>query len=143
MINRAAQAPSDQIEVTQSVGHGAALDGLAQRLYEELEHLDPGADPFVPMITTTTPDSFYLKGQSTDYPTALLDFDGNERASIHLRDSDLNILQILLQQLQHKDLSSTMRRAMTDAFFKTLDRRREEWSQDLSQLSEEMAALRR
>jgi hypothetical protein len=102
-----------------------------------------GADPFVPLITTTTADSFYLKGQSTDYPTALLDFDGNERASIHLRDSDLNILQILLQQLQRQELAPVMRRAMTDAFFQTLDRRREEWAQDLSQLNEEMAALRR
>ena len=39
--------------------------------------------------------SYYLKGQSTSYPTVLLDFDGNERASIHLRDNDLNLLHIL------------------------------------------------
>jgi hypothetical protein len=102
-----------------------------------------GADPFVPLITTTTPDSFYLKGESTDYPTALLDFDGNERASIHLRDSDLNALHILLQQLQRRDLVPMMRRAMTDAFFQTFDRRRAEWREELSQLNEEIAALHR
>ena len=57
----------------------------------------------MPLITTTTDDSYYLKGESTDYPTALLDFDGNERASIHLRNSDLNLLHILLRQLQRNN----------------------------------------
>lgn len=32
----------------------------------------------------------------------LLDFDGNERSSIHLRESDLNVLHILPQQLQRR-----------------------------------------
>jgi hypothetical protein len=108
-----------------------------------LEYSIKGFYPLVPLITTTTPESFYLKGQSTEYPTALLDFDGNERASIHLRDSDLNVLHILLQQLQRKDLSPASRSAMTDAFFKALDRRREEWQQQLSQMKEELGALHR
>lgn len=108
-----------------------------------LEYSVKGIYPLVPLITTTTSDSFYLKGQSTEYPTALLDFDGNERASIHLRDSDLNVLHILLQQLQRKDLSPELRRAETYAFFDTLDRRRDEWQSDLSQLNEEIAALHR
>ncbi|HYJ46892.1 MAG TPA: alkaline phosphatase family protein, partial [Pyrinomonadaceae bacterium] len=108
-----------------------------------LEYSIKGFYPFVPLITTTTSESYYLKGQSTDYPTALLDFDGNERSSIHLRDSDLNVLHMLLQQLQRKDLAPLMRRALTDAFFKTLERRREEWGQELSQLKEEVAALHR
>jgi hypothetical protein len=108
-----------------------------------LEYSIKGFYPLVPLITTTTAESYYLKGQSTDYPTALLDFDGNERASIHLRDSDLNLLHILLQQLQRKDLAVAMRRAMTDAFFKTLDRRKDEWRMELSQLNEEVAALHR
>ncbi len=99
--------------------------------------------PLVPLITSTTQDSYYLKGQSTDYPTALLDFDGNERASIHLRDSDLNLLQILLAQLQRKDLSSPLRHALTDAFFNTLDLRRATWQTSLAELGEEMVGLRR
>ncbi len=99
--------------------------------------------PLVPLITSTTQDSYYLKGQSTDYPTALLDFDGNERASIHLRDSDLNLLQILLAQLQRKDLSSPLRHALTDAFFNTLDPRRATWQTNLAELKEELVVLRR
>src|ERR1044071_5190596 len=83
--------------------------------------------PFVPLITTTTPDSFYLKGQSTDYPTALLDFDGNERAAIHLRNSDLNVLHILLQQLKTAKPNATTQRAATDLFFAVIDRNRGEW----------------
>ena len=63
-----------------------------------------GINFLVPLITTTTDDSFYLKGQSTSYPTVLLDFDGNERAAIHLRNSDLNLLHILFQQLQRDNL---------------------------------------
>ncbi len=99
--------------------------------------------PLVPLITSTTQDSFYLKGQSTDYPTVLLDFDGNERASIHLRDSDLNLLQILLAQLQRKDLSPPLRHAATDVFFNTLDPRRATWQTNLAELKEELAGLRR
>lgn len=108
-----------------------------------LDYSIKGFYPLVPLITTTTPDSFYLRGQSTKYPTALLDFDGNERASIHLRNSDINVLHILLQELQRKDLPAAQERALTDAFFKTLDFRREEWERELAQTREELAALHR
>ncbi len=96
----------------------------------------------VPLITTTTDDSFYLKGQSTSYPTVLLDFDGNERASIHLRDNDLNLLHILLQQLQRNKLPDATRRAATDTFFATVERRRAGWQKHLDELNEELKALR-
>ncbi|HEY6233106.1 MAG TPA: alkaline phosphatase family protein [Pyrinomonadaceae bacterium] len=99
--------------------------------------------PFVPTITTTTRDSYYLKNQSNDYPTALLDFDGNERASLHLRDSDLNLLHILLQQLQRSDLSEPMRKALTDQFFQTIEGRRTQWQQRIDAVNEELGALRR
>jgi hypothetical protein len=102
-----------------------------------------GFYPLVPLIYTTSDDSFYLRGQSNDYPTALVDFDGNERAAIHLRDSDLNVLQILLQQLQTKTLSPAQARAATDELFATIDRRRAEWQQLHDDLSEELGALRR
>ena len=108
-----------------------------------LDYSVKGFYPLVPLITTTTSESYYLKGQSTDYPTALIDFDGNERSSIHLRDSDLNLLHILLQQLRRKDTSQSVRAAATAAFFSTLDRRRAEWETDLAQLNEELVALRR
>src|SRR6185295_17108650 len=83
------------------------------------------------------------KNQSDDYPTALLDFDGNERASLHLRDPDLNLLHILLQQLEHSDLSEAMRKAVTGQLFQTIDRRRSEWQQKVDALNEELGALRR
>ena len=97
--------------------------------------------PFVPLITTTTPDSFYLKNESTSYPTAMLDFDGNERAAIHLRNSDLNVLHILLQCLRSSDLAANFRDAATKFFFTILDRNRNEWQKLLTELSEEVDAL--
>ncbi len=108
-----------------------------------LDYSLKGMNPFVTLITTTTRDSYYLQGQSSDYPTAMLDFDGNERASLHLRDNDLNVLQILLQQLQRKDLPASVRKAATEMFFARLNSRRSEWQQTVALMSEELNALRR
>ncbi len=108
-----------------------------------LDYSIKGINPMVPLITTTTPDTYYLKGVSTTYPTAMLDFDGNERASVHLRDSDLNTLHILLQQLQRRDLSPQVRKAATAAFFAVIDKRRDEWQGRLKQLRNELGALDR
>jgi hypothetical protein len=101
-----------------------------------------GVNPFVPPITTAAAQSFYLKGQSAEYPTALLDFDGNERAGLHLRNSDLNLLHILLQQLQRKNLPPPVRQAAAEAFFKTIERDRTTWQDELNQLAEELVVLR-
>jgi hypothetical protein len=101
-----------------------------------------GIYPLIPLIYTTTEDSYYLNGQSTSYPTALVDFDGNERASIQLRNSDLNLVHILLLQLKRGDLSPDLRRAATRALFDTIDRRRAEWRQTFEELKEELDALR-
>jgi hypothetical protein len=100
-------------------------------------------NPFIPLIHTTTQESLYLKGQSTTYPTALLDFDGNERAAIQLRDSDLNLVHILLLQLKRADLPAPLRRAAADALFKTIDRRRAGWQRTLAEIGEELGALGR
>src|SRR6266536_2916122 len=100
-------------------------------------------NPFVQDIVTTTRDSYYLKGKSTDYPTAMLDFDGNERASLQFRDSDLNLLQIILQQLQRSDLPASLRKALTNQFFNTIEAHRTEWQANLDRLNEELGALRR
>jgi hypothetical protein len=106
-----------------------------------LDYAIKGVNPMVPLITTTTPDSYYLKGESTVYPTAMLDFDGNERASVQLRDSDLNLLHILLQQLQRNDLRPDLRKAAMEAFFAVIDSRRAEWKQKLNELQRELGAL--
>jgi hypothetical protein len=108
-----------------------------------MDYAIKGINPFVPPITTTTSQSYYLKGQSTDYPTALLDFDGNERAGLHLRNTDLNELHILLQQLQRKDLSPELRTATTNTFFAVIARDRAAWVPDLDQLEKEIGALHR
>lgn len=106
-----------------------------------LEYSLKGINPFVPPITTAASQSYYLKGQSASYPTALLDFDGNERAGLHLRNRGFNLLHLLLQQLQQRDLSPQLRSAATDAFFTSLAADRVRWQSDLDQMSEEMTAL--
>jgi hypothetical protein len=106
-----------------------------------LDYSIKGVNPLVPLITTTTPDTYYLKGESTSYPTAMLDFDGNERASVHLRDSDLNTLHILLKQLQQGGLSAEVRKAVTSEFFTVIDKRRTEWENKLKELRSELGAL--
>ena len=108
-----------------------------------LDYSIKGVNPFVPLITSTTPDTYYLKGESTTYPTAMLDFDGNERASVHLRDSDLNLLHILLQQLQRGKLTGDTEKAAIDEFFAVIDRRRADWEKDLKQLRTELGVLDR
>jgi arylsulfatase A-like enzyme len=108
-----------------------------------LDYAIKGINPFYQVITTGTRDSFYLKNQSNEYPTAMLDFDGNERASLQLRDSDLNQLHIILQQLQRSDLSLPLRNALSDQFFNIIEPRRKEWQQNLDQINEELGALHR
>src|SRR5215212_5247635 len=108
-----------------------------------LDYSIKGVNPLVPLITTTTPDTYYLKGESTTYPTAMLDFDGNERASVHLRDSDLNMLHILLQQLQRNGLSVEVRKAATRQFFAAIDQNRVQWETELKELKSELGALDR
>lgn len=102
-----------------------------------------GFYPLTPLITTVAPESSYLKGQSEDYPTAVLDFDGNERASIHLRDSDLNLLHVLFRQLAENNLDARMRAAAIETFFTIIEARRAEWQTNLSELRDELGALRR
>lgn len=108
-----------------------------------LDYSIKGVYPLVPLITTTSNESYYLKGQSTAYPTALVDFDGNERSSIHLRNSDLNILHILLQQLKHEKLSPEVKAAVRDAFFDVIDRHRDDWKRKVEELGAESSALGR
>ena len=108
-----------------------------------LDYAVQGINPLVPAIITPSKDTYYLKGQHKEYPTALVDFDGNERSSIHLRESGLNEMHILLQQLQRNDLSPELRRAATEEFFKIVDDHRNHWQTSADQLNEELDALQR
>ena len=102
-----------------------------------------GLDPFVSEVITSSGESLYLKGQADDYPTALLDPDGNERASVYFRNSDLNALQILLREINRPGMDVAVRRAAIAAFFKIVDRHRAEWLSTVRDLSDELAAIRR
>lgn len=106
-----------------------------------LDYSVKGLNPLVPLITTTSKESFYLQKQSTDYPTVLVDFDGNERSSIHLRNSDLNLLQILWQQLQTGKISNQTEKAAIELFFEIIERNRPRWQKESVEMSEEMDAL--
>ena len=102
-----------------------------------------GLDPFVSEVVTSSEDSLYLKGEGDDYPTALLDLDGNERASVYLRNSTFNTLHILLKEINGPGVDSGIRRASIAAFVHVIDSHRSEWHATLQQVSEEVDALRR
>lgn len=108
-----------------------------------LDYSLQGVNPFVPATATPSKNSFYLKGRQKDYPTALVDFDGNERSSMHFRESGLNEMQILLQQLQNSNLAPSLREAATAEFFKTVDDHRDYWQTSARQLEEELGAVER
>lgn len=100
-----------------------------------------GLNPFVSWVVTPSEVSTYLAGDK-DYPTALLDLDGNERASIQLRNSDLNELQILFQQLRKGDADKAVRAATIELVMRIVDRNRADWTRQTSELRDELAALR-
>jgi hypothetical protein len=101
-----------------------------------------GLDPFVSWVETPSRESTYLAG-SRDYPTALLDLDGNERASVQLRNSDLNEIQILLEQLARPDVEKAEKKADAAAILAIVERNRAVWSRTADQLRDELAALER
>ncbi len=101
-----------------------------------------GLDPWVSWVVTPSPEATYLRNQN-DYSTALLDPDGNERASVQLRNSDLNAIHILLLQLNGGDLNAPQRAAAAKAILKIVDANRARWTSMLAQLDEELAALRK
>ncbi len=107
------------------------------------EYKVKGLDPFVSEVITPSEESLYLKGAGNQYPTALLDLDGNERASVYLRNSDFNVLQILLDEIGRPASSPDVKRAATTAFFRTLERNRAEWQATTIELQDELGALRR
>ncbi len=102
-----------------------------------------GLDPFVSEVVTPSEESLYLKGEADDYPTALLDLDGNERASVYLRNSAFNTLHILLKEINRSGIDPSIRRAAIAAFLHVVDGHRAEWQATLQQISEELGAVRR
>ncbi|MFL6353093.1 MAG: alkaline phosphatase family protein [Bryobacteraceae bacterium] len=100
-----------------------------------------GLNPLVQRVTTPSTVSFYLKGEEAHYPTAWLDLDGNERAAVHLRNSDLNKIHILLLELARSDLQQPIRKAAAECLQETIERHRAGWEKTIASLDEEMRAL--
>lgn len=100
-----------------------------------------GLDPLIHRVINPSAVSFYLHGEASRYPTAWLDIDGNERAAVHFRNSDLNKIHILLLQLARSDLPPNIRRAARVCLRETIDRHRAAWTQTAAELEEEMRAL--
>ena len=102
-----------------------------------------GLDPLVSQVVSPSRESFYLRGEADTYPTAIMDLDGNERASIYLRDVDLNVFHMLLQQVGRRELPESLRSAAAKAAIDLVEKRRQKWMSLLPDLQEELAALRR
>ncbi len=94
-----------------------------------------GLDPFVSEVISPSQDSLYLQGEAESYPTALLDLDGNERASVYLRNSDINAIHLLLRQKPDESSAAEI--------LKIIDRHREQWQGTSREVSAELAALNR
>jgi hypothetical protein len=99
--------------------------------------------PLLQRVINASESSFYLRGQSDRYPTAWLDIDGNERASLHLRNSDLNKIHVLLQQLARPELPANLRKAAAKALGAAIDAHRAQWSNTATELDEELEDLKR
>lgn len=100
-----------------------------------------GLDPLVSRVVNPSTSSFYLQGQANRYTTAWLDLDGNERAAVSLRSSDLNRIHILLEQLTRNDLSPEIREAAAGYLNAIIDRHRQQWSDTIEELEQELQAL--
>jgi Type I phosphodiesterase / nucleotide pyrophosphatase len=100
-----------------------------------------GMEPMVIRVINPSNASFYLAGESQQYPTAWLDLDGNERASVQLRNSDLNRIHILLLQLKRTDLPAPVRRAAVREVDATISRYRDSWTTTAASLQAEIDAL--
>ncbi|HXE12375.1 MAG TPA: alkaline phosphatase family protein, partial [Bryobacteraceae bacterium] len=101
-----------------------------------------GLDPLVFRVINPSTASFYLRGEENDYPTAWLDLDGNERAGVSFRNSDINRIHIMLKQLARTDLSPVMRRADARYLTHLLNQKRSRWSSEVQALGDEMTALK-
>ena len=85
-----------------------------------------------------------MKGEGDDYPTALLDLDGNERASVYLRNSAFNTLHILLKEINRSGNRPVHpprgHRRFLACRGSAIGRG---WQATIQQISEELGAVRR
>jgi hypothetical protein len=110
--------------------------------YQLSDYKLKGLDPLVHRVITPSTASFYLSGEASQYPTAWLDIDGNERAAVHLRNCDLNKIHILLIELAKPELQPLVRQAAAEYLRQTIDSHRAEWSKTANELDEELGQLK-
>jgi hypothetical protein len=124
-----------------------SLEGGAHHVmtdrYELSDYKLKGLNPLVHRVITPSTSSFYLAQEAAQYPTAWLDIDGNERAAVHLRNSDLNEIHILLIELTKRDLRPEIRRPASDYLRTMIDRHRAAWIETADDLDQELAELNR
>jgi hypothetical protein len=101
-----------------------------------------GLYPFVHRVFTGSEATPYGSASPKDYPTALLDLDGNERAAIYLRNGDLNTIHLLLLQLERGELRPAMRAAAAEACRRAIERYAARSRPRIDRLQPELAALR-
>jgi hypothetical protein len=109
--------------------------------YQLSDYKLKGLDPLVHRVITPSTASFYLSGEASRYPTAWLDIDGNERAAVHLRNSDLNRIHILLIELAKPELQPLVRQAAAAYLRQTIDSHRAVWSKTATELDQEVEQL--
>jgi hypothetical protein len=126
----------DLLNSPQGGGHHVLTDR-----YQLSDYKLRGLNPLVHRVVTPSTSSFYLQGQADDYPTAWLDLDGNERASLHLRNSDLNELHILLLQLRRPNLPDNLRLAVQSTIRLIVTRNAVRWADVASELTAELDVL--
>ncbi|MBI1355842.1 MAG: hypothetical protein GC160_15995 [Acidobacteria bacterium] len=102
-----------------------------------------GLYPFVHKVLSSSDASPYAGESPKDYPTVLLDLDGNERAAISLRNSDLNRIHLLLLQLESEDLEPKLRAAAARAYADAIRAYEDHSRQRLDRLELELAVLTR
>jgi hypothetical protein len=100
-----------------------------------------GLDPFVSHVVTASAHSYYLKDEAEKYPTVLLDLDGNERANVYLRNNDLNILQLLLEQIAREETPPDVRSAAVREVLAIVDGHRQAWQSEIDGLNREFSAI--
>lgn len=111
--------------------------------YQLSDYKLKGLNPLVHRVITPSASSFYLKVEASKYPTAWLDIDGNERAAVHLRNSDLNEIHTLLKELAKSDLPAQLRQAAAAYLRETIACHRTAWTKIADELDLELAALKK
>ena len=128
------------VELLRSVAGGA--HHVVTNRHPQSEYKLRGLYPFVHKVFTASEASPYGSASPKEYPTALLDLDGNERAAIYLRNSELNVIHLLQRELERKDLQPRLRKAAEDAYHRAIQRYSARSTPRIERITRDLDALR-